>query len=72
MKRGRDMSESTRLISEHVHRNAQQGRFVLTLGGDHSIGIGTVTGVARAIRERFQGRELAVLWIDAHADVNTA
>lgn len=71
MKIARDVSESTRLISEHVYRHARQGRFVLTLGGDHSIGIGTVTGISKAIRERFPSRELAVLWIDAHADINT-
>ena len=45
---------------------------VLTLGGDHSIAIGTVSGIARAVKERFAGRrELAVLWVDAHADINT-
>ncbi|CAG8040612.1 unnamed protein product [Penicillium salamii] len=71
MKRARDVSESTRLVSEHVYRHAQQGRFVLTLGGDHSIGIGTLTGMSKAIRERDPSGELAVLWIDAHADINT-
>jgi arginase len=44
---------------------------VLTLGGDHSIGAGTVSGTAKAIRERFQGQDIGVLWIDAHADINT-
>jgi len=43
---------------------------VLTLGGDHSIAIGTVSGTAKAIRERL-GREMAVIWVDAHADINT-
>lgn len=44
---------------------------MLTLGGDHSIGIGTVSGTAKAIRERLPGQDLGVLWIDAHADINT-
>jgi arginase len=39
---------------------------VLTLGGDHSIAIGTISGTAKAIRERL-GREMAVI----HADINT-
>lgn len=39
------------------------------LGGDHSIAMGSVAGVARHCRE--QGRELFVLWIDAHGDFNT-
>ena len=43
----------------------------MTLGGDHSIAIGTLTGSARAVRERFRGAEISVLWIDAHADINT-
>ena len=44
---------------------------VLTLGGDHSIAIGTVAGTAKAIRERLGGKEMAVIWVDAHADINT-
>ncbi|KAJ8127534.1 hypothetical protein O1611_g6101 [Lasiodiplodia mahajangana] len=47
-----------------------EGRMVLTLGGDHSIAIGTVAGTAKAIRERLD-REIAVIWVDAHADINT-
>lgn len=43
---------------------------VLTLGGDHSIAMGTISGSARAVRERL-GREMAVIWVDAHADINT-
>lgn len=38
----------------------------LTLGGDHSIGLGSVDGHARALKNK----ELALLWIDAHADIN--
>lgn len=71
MKRPRAVSLASKQISDCVYAHARQGNFVTTLGGDHSIGIGTVTGVARAIRERFGGSELSVLWIDAHADVNT-
>lgn len=45
---------------------------VLTLGGDHSIAIGTISGTAKAVRERFGGRrEMAVIWVDAHADINS-
>ena len=39
------------------------------LGGDHSISMGSISGVARACAEA--GRELVVLWLDAHADYNT-
>jgi arginase len=45
------------------------GRLPITLGGDHSLAAGSIPGVARALRAR--GEELAVIWMDAHADMNT-
>lgn len=65
----RTVSAVTRRLSEQVYEHAREGKMVLTLGGDHSIAIGTVSGTARAIRERL-GREMAVIWVDAHADLN--
>lgn len=70
MKKPLGVSAVTRQVSEQVYAHASQGRFVLTLGGDHSIAIGTISGTAKAIRERL-GKELAVIWVDAHADINT-
>lgn len=70
MKNPRAVSAVTRRIADQVHAHAAAGRLVLTLGGDHSIAIGTIGGSARAVRERL-GREMAVIWVDAHADINT-
>lgn len=70
MKKPRAVSAVTEKLSEQVYSHAREGRLVLTLGGDHSIAIGTVAGSARAIRERL-GREMALIWVDAHADINT-
>lgn len=70
MKRPRAVSVVTKRISEQVYEHAKEGRCVLTLGGDHSIAIGSIGGTAKAIRERL-GREVAVIWVDAHADINT-
>lgn len=70
MKNPKTVSAVTRRIAEQVYSHASQGRLVLTLGGDHSIAIGTVGGTARAVRERLN-REVAVIWVDAHADINT-
>lgn len=70
MKRPAAVSAVTQKIAEQVYAQAKEGRCVLTLGGDHSIAIGTVGGTAKAIRERL-GREMAVIWVDAHADINT-
>lgn len=70
MKRPKFASAVTKEVSEQVYKHAAAGKMVVTLGGDHSIAIGTISGTARAIRERL-GRELAVIWVDAHADINT-
>jgi arginase len=70
MKNPRAVSAVTQSLSSQVYNQAREGRFVLTLGGDHSIAIGTVSGTAKAIRERL-GKEIAVVWVDAHADINT-
>ena len=74
MKNPRAVSAVTERIAEQVYEQAREGRCVLTLGGDHSIAIGTIAGTARAIRERFAGQEaqdVGVIWVDAHADINT-
>jgi arginase len=71
MKKPRTVSAATQRISQQVYEHARDGKFVLTLGGDHSIAVGTVSGTAKAVRERLGGREMAVIWVDAHADINT-
>jgi arginase len=70
MKKPRAVSAVTEALSQQVYDHAKEGRFVLTLGGDHSIAIGTISGTAKAIRERLD-RDMAVIWVDAHADINT-
>ena len=50
---------------EKVSSILADGRFPLILGGDHSMSIGTIAG----IREHY--RDLGVIWIDAHGDINT-
>lgn len=45
------------------------GKFPLILGGDHSIAAGTVAGVAH--HHRRKGEKIGLIWIDAHADMNT-
>ena len=69
MKKPRAVSAVTQKLSSQVYEHAREGKFVLTLGGDHSIAVGSISGTARAIRERL-GQEMAVIWVDAHADIN--
>ena len=45
------------------------GDVPLVIGGDHSLAMGSVAGVAAHFRE--QGEEIGLMWIDAHADMNT-
>ena len=47
----------------------ENNQFPIVLGGDHSLAMGSVNGVARRCADI--GRELFVLWLDAHADFNT-
>ncbi len=53
-----------------VYRELCSGHLPLLLGGDHALAIGSLSAVARHCRER--GKQLRVLWFDAHADFNTA
>ncbi|MDQ6676353.1 MAG: arginase [Acidobacteriota bacterium] len=46
-----------------------EGKAPLVLGGDHSVAIGTVAGVARHFRKKRQ--KIGLIWMDAHADMNT-
>ena len=56
-------------LSAHAYRLAQSGAVPIFIGGDHSLSMGSVNGVARHCREK--GKELFVMWLDAHADYNT-
>jgi arginase len=47
----------------------RDGTVPLVLGGDHSLAIGSVAGVATALEEK--GKALGLIWIDAHSDINT-
>jgi arginase len=56
-------------LATRVHGAMHRGSLPLVLGGDHSVAIGTVTGVARHFRDRNQ--RIGLIWLDAHADMNT-
>jgi arginase len=57
-----------RLASE-VEAIADAGKLPLTIGGDHSIAIGSLSGVVKAFRKRDE--RLGLVYFDAHADMNT-
>lgn len=53
-------------LADVVEAIVDAGSFPLVLGGDHSIAIGTLAGVARG-----RGAMPGVIWVDAHGDINT-
>jgi arginase len=59
----------TRIIHDRAYEMARDTGVPVFLGGDHSLSMGTVSAMARHCRDI--GRELFVLWLDAHADFNT-
>ncbi|HDI6354025.1 TPA: arginase, partial [Escherichia coli] len=60
-----EVVEANQKLAEVVSGIMQEGRFPLVLGGDHSIALGTVAGVAKNVKN------LGVIWFDAHGDLNT-
>jgi arginase len=65
----RDIQAWIRTVSARAYALAQSGAIPIFLGGDHSLSMGSANGVAR--HWHAQGREVFVLWLDAHADYNT-
>ena len=56
-------------LAAEVERALEGGRVPLVLGGDHSVAIGTVAGVSHYFRKT--GQSIGLIWLDAHADMNT-
>lgn len=56
---------AAKTLSDKVHQVTNENDVCLTIGGDHSMGFGTINGHSRT------RKNLGVLWIDAHADINS-
>ena len=65
----REIQRWSRALSRSAYKLAQSGAIAIFLGGDHSLSMGSINGVARHWHE--MGREVFVIWLDAHADYNT-
>ncbi len=55
--------------ADMVLKALEAGKVPLVLGGDHSVAVGTVSGVAEFYRR--QQQKIGLIWIDAHTDINT-
>ncbi len=64
----REIQRWIRTISARAYELARTGAIPIFLGGDHSLSMRSINGVARHCRE--QGREIFVLWLEAHSDYN--
>ena len=56
-------------LEKQTYEAVANGSTPITLGGDHSLAVGSVSGVSRAFRDK--GRKIGLIWVDAHADMNT-
>jgi arginase len=65
----REIQRWSGALSRRAYELAGSSTIPIFLGGDHTLSMGSVNGVARHWRE--MGRELFVVWLDAHADYNT-
>ncbi|MDA0147637.1 arginase family protein [Vibrio sp. LaRot3] len=63
------LAEYSSMLHAQVLQSYQAGRTPVTIGGDHSIAIGTVQATLDYF-QRQQGKRVAVIWVDAHADCN--
>jgi arginase len=64
-----EISAWARGLSRETYSVMREGRLPVTLGGDHSLAMGSVAGIARYASDA--DRKLFVLWLDAHSDYNT-
>jgi arginase len=65
----KEIAEASQEVAERIRQTLEAGYFPVSLGGDHSMAIGTQAGVAKYFHDRNQ--QIGCLWIDAHADMNT-
>ena len=63
-----EIARASTLLGKAVERICERKRFPLVLGGDHSIAIGTISGVASYCRKH--KKRLGLLWVDAHSDIH--
>ena len=65
-----EVAEWNRTLHTAMLAELQQNRLPIMMGGDHCLGMGSISAVARHCKAT--GRKLRVLWLDAHDDFNTA
>lgn len=64
-----EIAETCRGLAEMTEKSLAEGFTPLVLGGDHSIAVGSISGVSSHFRK--QSKRVGLLWLDAHGDMNT-
>jgi arginase len=64
-----EIAQTCKGLADMVRKTLDEDIFPLVLGGDHSIAVGTVAGVAAHYHKA--GKRIGVIWLDAHGDMNT-
>ena len=64
-----EIAEACKDLAEATEKSLEEGFFPLVLGGDHSIAVGTVSGVSAFFRK--DKKQVGFIWLDAHGDMNT-
>jgi arginase len=65
----KEITASCTKLGEMVIKALETGATPITLGGDHSIAAGSVSGMSEYFRR--QEQKIGLIWIDAHGDINT-
>jgi arginase len=65
----RDIAAVCQMLFDRSSAALEEGALPLVLGGDHSLGAGSVGASAAYARRR--GKPLGLIWVDAHGDMNT-
>ena len=65
----KEMLASCKNMSKSIKHILREGAFPVILGGDHSIAAGTFSAISSYFRAREE--EIGLIWLDAHADINT-
>jgi arginase len=64
-----EILRTSKTLAEKVEKVLDNGDFPLCIGGDHSMALGTITGISSYCKKK--NLKLGVIWIDAHTDMNT-
>ena len=65
----REIHEACERLASAVEKIADADKLPITIGGDHSIAIGSLAGIVKSVRKRDE--RLGLVYFDAHADMNT-